>query len=107
MSPEPLTLAAAEQARSVGGADGGGARGSLVLVGAARLDLALEHRAQSRDGPQPRTRRQAVHTGSLARQRRCANQSRALAAQLAVLEEARTSRPSAGEGLGITLSVRS
>lgn len=43
MSPEPLTLAAAEQARNVAVQMMVERGRGLVLVGAARLDLALEH----------------------------------------------------------------
>jgi hypothetical protein len=43
MSPDPLTLAAAEQARNVAVQMMAERGRGLVLVGAARLDLALEH----------------------------------------------------------------
>jgi hypothetical protein len=43
MTPEPLTLAAAEQARNVAVQMMVERGRGLVLVGAARLDLALEH----------------------------------------------------------------
>lgn len=43
MSPDPLTLAAAEQARNVALQMMAERGRGLVLVGAARLDLALEH----------------------------------------------------------------
>ena len=43
MTPDPLTLAAAEQARSVAVQMMTERGRGLVLVGAARLDLALEH----------------------------------------------------------------
>ena len=43
MSPDPLTVAAAEQARSVALQMMAERGRGLVLVGAARLDLALEH----------------------------------------------------------------
>jgi hypothetical protein len=43
MSPDPLTLAAAEQARNVAIQMMAERGRGLVLVGAARLDLALEH----------------------------------------------------------------
>ena len=43
MTPDPLTLAAAEQARSVAVQMMAERGRGLVLVGAARLDLALEH----------------------------------------------------------------
>ena len=43
MSPDPLTLAAAEQARNVAVQMMTERGRGLVLVGAARLDLALEH----------------------------------------------------------------
>lgn len=43
MSPDPLTIAAAEQARNVAVQMMAERGRGLVLVGAARLDLALEH----------------------------------------------------------------
>jgi hypothetical protein len=43
MSPDPLTLAAAEQARNVAVQMMAERGRGLVLVGAARLDLSLEH----------------------------------------------------------------
>ena len=43
MSPDPLTVAAAEQARNVALQMMAERGRGLVLVGAARLDLALEH----------------------------------------------------------------
>ncbi|MCX5968870.1 MAG: hypothetical protein NTV57_14770 [Cyanobacteria bacterium] len=53
MNPDPLTLAAAEQARNVA-LQMMAERGlGLVLVGAARLDLALEHLLKAVMAPSP------------------------------------------------------
>ncbi|MFM7267215.1 MAG: DUF4145 domain-containing protein [Cyanobium sp.] len=53
MSPDPLTLAAAEQARNVAVQMMAERGRGLVLVGAARLDLALEHLLKAVMAPSP------------------------------------------------------
>jgi len=53
MSPDPLTVAAAEQARSVALQMMAERGRGLVLVGAARLDLALEHLLKAVMAPSP------------------------------------------------------
>jgi len=53
MSPDPLTVAAAEQARNVALQMMAERGRGLVLVGAARLDLALEHLLKAVMAPSP------------------------------------------------------